>query len=321
MIIRNVIGPYPSRRINDYILIVDVVGPPKKCPYNCIYCPMGDTRIKTSKIQSLIPPKKIIEDYRYIIGKIGQEIRAILFNGLGDPCLNYFLKNIVEDLVKINKELGIDLEYWIKTTLVPLTYHNGAELLKYFDKIYVVFDAGSREDYTIINDPVEYGRLNDIIRCLSKLDVVVISETTLVNMDSEGNWKKDSLELIASWLRKARVRKVLLKTLSRPPRSRDAKPVSKKILNNAKNYLDSLGFQVNVLWSDVRINYRKIVLFDESDLYNLLLRRPLDLLELHRALGLPIRDIAYLLSKLESDGLIERIPWKTRVFYRGIYRR
>lgn len=321
MIIRNVVGPYPSRRINDYILIVDVVGPPKKCPYNCIYCPLGDTRVKTSKVQSLIPPKKIIEDYRYIIEKIGLEIKAILFNGLGDPFLNYFLKNIVEDLRKINKEFGIDLEYWIKTTLAPLTYHGGSGLLKLFNKIYVIFDAGSREDYTFINDPLDYVRLNDIIRYLSRIDAEVISETTLVNIDGEGNWKRDSLELIASWLIKAGVKKVVLKTLSRPPRSKDAKPVSKKILYNAKDYLDNLGFQVNILWSDVRTSYRKVVLFNESDLYSLLLRRPLDLLELRRALGLPIRDIACLLSRLESNGLIERIPWKTRIFYRSIYRR
>jgi len=321
MIIRNVVGPYPSRRINDYILIVDVVGPPKKCPYNCIYCPLGNTKVKTSKVHSLIPPKKIIEDYKYIIEKVGLDIKAILFNGLGDPFLNYFLKNIIEDLKKINNELGIDLEYWIKTTLVPLTYHGGSRLLKLFNKIYVIFDAGSREDYTLINDPLDYIRLNDIIRYLSKIDIDIVSETTLVNIDNEGNWKRDSLELLASWLRRARIKNIVLKTLSRPPRSKDAKPVSKKILYSVKDYLDEHGFKVNVLLSDVRISYRRVVLFNESDLYSLLLRKPLDLLELRRALGLPIRDIAYLLSRLESNGLIERIPWKTRIFYRSVYRR
>lgn len=321
MIIRNVVGPYPSRRINDYILIVDLVGPPKKCPYNCIYCPIGNTIVKTNKIYSLIPPKKIVEDFKYIIEKIGLDIKAVLFNGMGDPLLNYFLKDIVEDLKKINNELGADVEYWIKTTLVPLVYNNRSNVLKLFNKVFVIFDVGSREDYILINDPLDHIRLKDIIKYINNMSVDIVAEITLLKIDDDGNWRKESIELLASKLGKAGVEDIILKTLSRPPRSLDAKPVPKKILYNAKDYLDEYGFKVEVLINCIDTRYRRIVLFNETDLYNLLLRRPMDLLELHRSLGLPIRDIAYLLSRLESNKFIERIPWKKRIFYRCIYRR
>ncbi len=321
MIIRNAVGPYPSRRANDYIVIVDPIGPPKKCPYNCIYCPMGSTVVKTDRVYSLIPPKKILDDYSHIMEKIEYGVKIILFNGMGDPFLNYFLENIVEEIKGFNREHGLDMELWVKTTLAPLVYHDRKNLLGLFDRVYVVFDSGSLDDLSLINDPVNHVRIRDLVRYISSLDIDVIAETTLVNIGGEGNWVSGSLELIASWLGRAGVKQVLLKTLSRPPRSMDAKPVSKKILYSVREYFIEHGFSVTVLWEGVKRGFGRIVLYGEDDLYSLLLRRPMDLLELHNALELPIRDIAYLLSKLENSGLIERIPWRTRIFYRGVYRR
>ncbi len=320
MRIEYAVGPYPSRRARGYIVIVDPVGPVKKCPYDCVYCPLGETVKKTLKPAALTPPNTIIESYRRLLDEIGDGFKAVLIDGLGDPLLNMFIDDIARAIRRENRERGLDVELWIKTTFTPIAYSTSKADLTLYDRVYIILDTGSREDYELINNPLEYIRLNQLARAIRENKLPSFTaEVTLVNIGGEGNWRRESYELLATLLSRSGLHRVIIKTINRPPRSKDVKPAPRRALEKAGEYLGERGFNIEILygWSPGR--YSRSIIPGKTHLYNLVLRRPLTLLELRMIYGFPVNDIAEVIDYLRARMLIEQITWRTHVFYRGIY--
>ncbi len=321
MRIRNCIGPYPSRRARGYIVLLDPIGSPKKCPYNCIYCPITGRVIKSDKPVSLSPSSILLKDLEYLLDKLS-DIEIVLFNGMGDPLLNVFIRDIVGDVRNFLKKQSLDHVLWIKTTLYPLRYYKGTRFLEYFDKIYVKVDTGSRELFDVINDPVnglKLSYLKDVIGSLPRdLRKRVVIEYTLVDLGGEGNWVREYVDEYIAFLHSIRAENILLTTFYRPPRSGYVKSVSRKIVDLVAKRLIEEGFSVKVVYEPYEEPYRHVVIADPVDIYSLLLRRPMTLLELRRAFNIPYSDLAYAINKLSSMKLVEEVRWRGRIFYRGL---
>ncbi len=322
MRIYSVVGPYPSRRVGDYIVLIDTLNPPRKCPLNCIYCSIKGESISTTKPLSLVTPSNIVYDLDRLYGKAGV-METILFNGLGDPLLNVFTPDNVREVLGYCRRESIEPRLLVKTTLYPIVYYRDKLFLQAFDKIYVKIDAVSSDLYDLVNDPCCSLKPSVIAKVIASLPTSVrekiVVEYTIVDTSGYGNWVREAIEELIVFLKKTRLYKILLTTLHRPPASQGVKPVSKRIIENVSRMLVDEGFLVEALYEPLNTRYKGIVEASVEDIYNLLLRRPLTLLELRNAFNIPYSDIAYTLDYLEKNNLVEKTVWRNKVYYRGLY--
>lgn len=319
------IGPYPSRRAQGYVIIVDTVGYPRKCPYNCIYCPLPPTQVKTLRPEAMINYEAILSDFKSIIERIGEGVKAILLYGTGDPLLNPWIPMIVDGIKRILRDSGVDAELWCITTGYMLGKEWVRKAVRLMDRVYVKVDAVSKDTFMEINDPisgVSPWKLAEIIKSLvSRGGPIIYVETTLIEYNGMTNADPGCLSEVYAFANMARVERILLRTINRPPRVRGVKPVSKKIIEKALELGEREGLHTEALQPHLNISYCRGVVVDEELLYNYLLRRPMTVVELSRAFSIPVTPITKLVTRLESMRLLERIPWRMGVYYRGVYRR
>ncbi|MCD6487685.1 MAG: hypothetical protein J7K21_00470 [Desulfurococcales archaeon] len=316
-------GPHPSRRAKGYILVVDPIGLPKKCPYNCVYCPVGETVIKSITPVALVPPNKIVADTEYVIKRIGCGFKAVLFGGSGDAWLNPWLPLVIDRIIKLLKDYGCNVEYWAYTTGFLVNKEWSRKLLGLFNKIYLKIDTAIGEDYQAINRPHENARLStlkDIVREVVSEDF--IADITLIDYVGIMNSSRESIETLAAFLDMAGIKNILLNTINRPPLYKSVKPVTSKIMKRAMEVLIEHGFNVELLPNNVVINeYGETIDFDPLILYNHLLRRPLLVNEVSLSYRLHVSEAAMILEQMVEKGFVIRNPWRTKIYYRGVLSR
>ncbi|MCX8199317.1 MAG: hypothetical protein N3E36_04710 [Sulfolobales archaeon] len=321
MEVKHAVGPYPSRRANGYITIVDLVGPPKACPYNCVYCPIKGVGAKAISIKRLVNPDKVLKDFEQLMDNVGGGVRAVLINGMGDPLLNEFFPEIVNSLAKTLKIRKLDAELWIKTTLQTYAVVNKRLNLTNIDRAYVVFDAGSSEDYAAVNEPHHGLKLSTLINYLKNLNEGerVIAELSLVSSgELPLNWSQESLELIAISYSKAGVRKAVVKAIDRPPRLNGIRPAPEAVLRRVAESLTEQGIEPLLLLEKPQFHYSEVVVPSTTDLYSLLLRKPMTITELRRSFRIPYSDLWRAIESLMNRGIVEEVVWRGKIFYRGI---
>lgn len=321
MEVKHAVGPYPSRRANGYIAIVDSVGPPKACPYNCVYCPIKEEGTRTTNIKRLVNSNRVLRDFEQLMDSIGGGVKAVLINGMGDPLLNEFLPEIVNSLVEALKARKLDAELWIKTTLQAYAVVNKRLNLANIDRAYVVFDAGSSEDYAAVNEPLHGLKLSTLINYLKNLNEKekVIAELSLISIgEFPLNWSQESLELIAISYSKAGIRKALVKAIDRPPRLSGVRPAPEAVLRRVAESLTEQGVEPLLLLEKPQFHYSEVVVPSIIDIYSLLLRKPMTLTELRHSFRIPYSDLWKAIDSLMSRGVVEEVVWRGKVFYRGI---
>ncbi|MEM1643814.1 MAG: hypothetical protein QW369_05425 [Desulfurococcaceae archaeon] len=321
MEVKHAVGPYPSRRANGYIAIVDLVGPPKACPYNCVYCPIKGEGVKTTNIKRLVDSNRVLRDFEQLMDNVGGGVKAVLINGMGDPLLNEFLPEIVNSLIRTLRARKLDAELWIKTTLQAYAVVNKRLNLTNVNRVYVVFDAGSSEDYAAINEPLHGLKLSTLINYLRNLDEreKVIAELNLISIgESPLNWSQESLELIAISYNKAGIRKAIVKFIDRPPRLNGVRPAPEAVLRRVAESFTEQGIETQLLLEKPQFHYSEVVVPSIIDLYSLLLRKPMTLTELRHSFRVPYSDLWRAIDSLMNHGIVEEVVWRGRVFYRGV---
>ena len=86
-------GPVPSRRLG-LSLGVDLI-PPKTCPFDCIYCEVGSTTVKTRKRREYIPTAAILKELEEYFRGSGPVPDYVTLAGSGEPTLHRGLGEII----------------------------------------------------------------------------------------------------------------------------------------------------------------------------------------------------------------------------------
>ena len=142
-------GPVFSRRFG-YSLGVDLI-PYKVCSFDCVYCQLGKTTVKTTEIKKYrnIDYKTYKTEFLQTIEN-AEKIDYITFAGSGEPTLSSDLK----DLINITKNLT-------KTPLLVLTNGSGfinegvIEAVLPADVVKISLDATDEATFYKINKPCE----------------------------------------------------------------------------------------------------------------------------------------------------------------------
>ncbi|MBA4392707.1 MAG: radical SAM protein, partial [Desulfobacca sp.] len=94
-----IFGPVPSRRLG-FSLGVDII-PYKTCSFDCIYCELGKTTLKTLKPVEMIPPEAVLKELEDVLAAPSLTIDYITVSGSGEPTLHPQLDLIIKEIRKM----------------------------------------------------------------------------------------------------------------------------------------------------------------------------------------------------------------------------
>jgi wyosine [tRNA(Phe)-imidazoG37] synthetase (radical SAM superfamily) len=298
-------GPVPSRRLG-LSLGVDLI-PPKTCPFDCIYCEVGPTTVKTRARREYIPAAAIISELEEYFSGAGPLPDYVTLAGSGEPTLNSGLGRIIARLKEIS-------------TAPVAVLTNGALLndpevrleLRPADVILPSLDAVTPELFQAINRPVAglpaAAMIAGLIALRSEYAGQIWLEVLLLRRlnDSPAELAKlkDALELI-------RPDKVHLNTAVRPVVEDYALPLSTEELAKIAAFF---GEHAEVIAEFGSSRHPKFELSD-ADFLATLARRPQTVEDLAEVLGLPVVAVVKRLDHLLKAGRIARAKHRQKDFY------
>ncbi|NIA16971.1 MAG: radical SAM protein, partial [Planctomycetes bacterium] len=216
-----VFGPVPSRRLGRS-LGVDLV-PYKTCSYDCVYCQIGRTTDKTTRLQSWAEIDEIVKQIK---ANLYLEPDFITLSGSGEPTLYAQIGSLIQRIKKIT-----DVQVAVITNGSLLSLSEVRASIGAADLVIPSLDAGCSETFQIINRPcpdISFERmLGGLIEFRRQftgqywLEVFILAGIN----DSETEIGK-----LAECIRQIAPDKVQLNTVSRPPAEEFANSVDKETL-------------------------------------------------------------------------------------------
>lgn len=303
-----IFGPVPSRRLG-LSLGVDLI-PAKTCPFDCIYCEVGPTTVKTKVRREYIPAAAIMGELEEYLRGSGPAPDFITLAGSGEPTLNLGLGRIISRL----KEL----------TPVPVAVlTNGALLndpvvrreLQAADVILPSLDAVSPALFQTINRPAAGLTTADMIAGLRALRAEYTGRIWLeVLLLRRLNDTPEELAKLKEILGMIRPDKVHLNTAVRPVVKEYALPLSTPELREIAVFL---GEGAEVVAEFGNQHHPKFELSD-GDFLATLARRPQTAADLAEVLGLPLAVVTHRLKHLVREGRIKSSRHHDNIFYQII---
>jgi wyosine [tRNA(Phe)-imidazoG37] synthetase (radical SAM superfamily) len=312
--IKTIYGIHPSRCFG-LSLGIDPLLPPKKCPYNCIYCPIGYTVNKTMDPKIYVLVERVSRELSEFINANGCVFENVMIWGSGDPLLNYQTPLITGRVRDILREYKCASTISIRTTGYLLGMEWVIPLYSLIDYIVIPLDAvGDARKF--INEPLDKAKLSILVNTIKEIPreyrKKVFFEINLLRIDTFRNTDPSLLDELIAYIERTRVNRILLKTVNRPSWRRGIKPVRGKLFERVRKYLEDKGFIVKTCTSK---EHKHIVLSGnvEELLFNHLLRKPLSTEEVRNIYG----TIGVLfVEKLVREDVAEKIPWGTELFFR-----
>ena len=300
-----IFGPVPSRRLG-LSLGVDLI-PAKTCPFDCIYCEVGPTTVKTRTRREYIAAAAILKELEEYFGDSGPEPDHVTLAGSGEPTLNLGLGQIIKRL----KEM----------TPVPVAVlTNGALLndpvvrreLTQADVILPSLDAVSPELFQTINRPVAGLTAAEMITGLQALRAEYAGQIWLeVLLLRRLNDTPEELAKLKETLELIRPDKVHLNTAVRPVVKDYALPLTTRELTEIATFL---GDRVEVI-ADFGTHQHPKFELNDGDFLATLARRPQTPEDLAEVLGLPITVVVKRLDQLVRQGRLIGSKHQGKIFY------
>lgn len=300
-----IFGPVPSRRLG-LSLGVDVI-PFKTCSFDCVYCELGRTTNKTVERKEYIP----LEDIkRELTEKLKENIKVdyITIAGSGEPTLYSRLGELIDFIKSVT-----DIPVAILTNGSLLWDEKVREDIKNADLVKPSLDFGTDEILKKANRPdpsLSFDKIVDGIIDFSHsfknniwLEVFLLKDISA----SDGE-----IEKIAQIVNKIRADKIQLNSVDRPPAENYAKALKAEEMNRYKTFFKH---------KDVEIIYKFQPKIDsdnsvnESDLLNLLRRRPCSIEDIASGLQINRNEAMKLANKLLEEKMARVETVEDKIFY------
>ena len=309
-----VYGPVPSWRLGRS-LGIDVLLPPKKCTFNCVYCQLGKTRVQVSGPEmlgeTLVDVNEVIDDLDKILKRLDLDtVDVVTFSGTGEPTLNQRLGKIAQAV----RERVSNLPLAVLTNSSLLHRVDVRQNLSQFDMVVAKLDAGDDDTFRAINRPVDNTlHIDRIVESIKRLKEVVRGTVALQVMlihSEDGritNVMGKSLRNLIDAILDAKPDQVQLEVPYRPPSESVVKSPSKEKVEQIFNELSRV-FGVGKLWvyglHDKRgrqvawLSHESL----ENEIIEMLKRRPCRIIDVSTSLGIDISMAESLLRKLRKNG-------------------
>ena len=322
-----VYGPVSSWRFGRS-LGVDVVTPPKKCTFDCVYCQLGRASKHVStpdNLQDSLPcPERVLSDLNDVLARLDLEtIDIVTFSGNGEPTLNLALGAIAQ---QVKARIG-KLPMAILTNSSLLHRRDVRRSLSTFDMVVAKLDAGDNEAFRQINRPadkqLDVGTIIDCIRRLKKDVRGTLALETMLMESVNGritNVKGRHLRNLVDVISSIRPDLVQLEVPYRPPsESYVTQPTEEEVRLVSHTISQVLG--EGRLWvygihdrRGEKVRWLGHKSFEE-DVLELLKRRPCSAIDVSTSFGIDVGSAKEVLKGLEKTGKVGTVKVKAEKFY------
>ena len=302
---KHLFGPVPSRRLG-LSLGIDLV-PYKVCSYDCIYCEVGATTLKTVERKEYVSLAEVKEELKEFL-LMGMEVDYITFSGFGEPTLHSGIGELIS---------------WVKgETMTPIAVLTNGSLLSdprvrgEIMGAHVVLpslDAGTPEVFGVVNRPHPSVEFQKMVEGLKSLTQEFSGEVWLEVMLVKGvNDDPGELEALASLVKRINPTRIQLNTVVRPPAHR-GEPISPKEL---ETLLSLFGPGAEVVShpteksSKERDDLREAIVVTVA-------RRPCSREDIAKVLGVNTLEVTKYLSSLLEEGRLRAVKHKDQTFYKA----
>jgi wyosine [tRNA(Phe)-imidazoG37] synthetase (radical SAM superfamily) len=302
---KHVFGPVPSRRLGRS-LGIDLI-PYKTCSYDCIYCQLGRTVVKTLARKEYVPLEVVLKETAERLAE-GVEPDYITLSGSGEPTLYSRLDELIAGIRRLTR-----------TPIAVLT--NGSLLwnpevrrgLLESDVVIPSLDAGSEEIFQTVNRPhpnLDFAQvLSGMASFRQEFGGQIWLEVFLLKRFTADVVQVGRIARLAEILEPDRVQ---LNTVLRPPAEKHALAVDPATM---KSLAGLFGDRAEVISEPPASQHKPAVEAGETGITGLLRRRPCTVQDVSRGLGIPAAEAAKRLEILERDGEIDIRRRAGKLFY------
>jgi wyosine [tRNA(Phe)-imidazoG37] synthetase (radical SAM superfamily) len=315
---KHLFGPVNSRRLG-LSQGIDLL-PPKTCNFNCIYCEINAAPQLSCERGEHVPTDIIIDEIDELLTRkeaVGK-LDVFTITASGEPTLHTGIGRIIRHLKeKTDKPVAI------LTNGSLLYMQQVREDLMAADIVIPSLDAARPESFRKVNRPAKcIVELEKIISGLEQFSQEfsgqIWLEVLLVKNMNDAPQDIDALKKAIGRIKPSRVQ---LNTVARPPYEAFAEPLDRQALIGVKKQIEEIfSGPVDVLAgiaedasTEIQSCDRKPPHADpsatvESDIINLLRRRPCTVADIAKTIGIDKENVAVLLTDMEKKGtLIQKI--------------
>lgn len=297
-------GPVPSRRLG-LSLGVDLV-PFKVCSYDCIYCEVGSTTLKTVERKEYVPLEEVKRELEEF-WSLGIEVDFITFSGFGEPTLHIGIGELIK---------------WIRERFpLPVAVLTNGSLLgnpqvrKELMGAHVVLpslDAGTQRVFGLINRPHPTVSFQEMVGGLETFTREFPGEVWLEILLVRGvNDHPQELEALARLVKRINPARVQLNTVVRPP----AHVGEALSFSELEALLPLFGPRAEVVAYPTDKKARERESLREA-IVETVARRPCSKEDIAKVLGLSGLEVAKYLGELLEEGRLEAVRHGNQIFYR-----
>lgn len=304
---RYIFGPVPSRRLGKS-LGVDLV-PYKTCTFDCIYCDLGRTTLRTTTRNAYVPLDEVRKELNSALASLEKKPDYITISGSGEPTLNENLGKIIHHIKERTS-----------TPLAVLT--NGSLLfveeirrdLLEADVVLPSLDTLSEVTFHALNRPYPSLRIEEIVSGLIRFRKEYRGQIWLEVVFCRGmNDTKKEIEKLKEAIESIEPDRIQLNTPVRPPAEEFAYPLALSQLEEIR--------ETNV-WdrAEVISEYRASLgeepdSVKDTEILSLIKRRPCTTEDISKALGLRIDEVVKHLDRLTREGLLRYRLHERRCYF------
>jgi wyosine [tRNA(Phe)-imidazoG37] synthetase (radical SAM superfamily) len=309
-------GPVASRRFG-YSLGIDLI-PYKVCSFNCIYCQLGKTTVKTieRKRYREINLHNFLAELEDII-KNAKRIDYITFSGSGEPTLNSDIGILINNVKKIT-----DIPVAVLTNGSTLYKEDVVNDLRNADLIKVSLDACNERVFKKINRPYHTLVFNNIINGINLLSQsfngrIWLEIMILKNVNDDLSASYEFRKILSQNNILDRIEKIHINTPVRPSGFKEVFIPSSGDIEILKNTLGKKAEIINqITENDFLSNYYKQNKEIYERIVELAKRRPATIKDFSHSLGMNINEIIKCIRLLLKDNKIKyKIYRNTRYYY------
>jgi len=290
---------------------VDLV-PYKTCTYDCVYCQLGRTTVRTVRRREYVPSAAVLSE---IEEKISRRPLPdyISLAGSGEPTLNTGLGALIAGIKRLTR-----VPVAVLTNGSLLWKREVRDALMEADLVLPSLDAGDEELFQCVNRPHRSISFAQMAEGIAEFTAHFGGEVWLEVFLLAGLTSADrEVERIASWVAKIRPSRVQLNTVSRPPAEEFAFAVVRKELDRLARLIPG---KVSVISENPKISLRTRPsgAAADGDILNLLNRRPCAVRGVALGLGLNTNEAAKRLEALGRKGLVRLVRRDNAIFFEAV---
>lgn len=301
-----IFGPVPSRRLGRS-LGVDLV-PFKTCPYDCIYCQLGCTILKTIDREEFVPLAEVLKQLQ---SKLDTHPDVITLSGSGEPTLYARLAELIAGIKQMT-----DIPVVVLTNGSLLHQSDVQEALLQADIVIPSLDAGRADSYQYVNRPHKFLTYESLVKGLTQFRKVYTGQYWLEVMLLDGvTTTQKQIESMGQIVTAINPDRIQVNTVTRPPAEVFVQRVEPSRLAVLAGQLHP---KAEVIADYRGIHAQKEFSVCQEDLLIMLKRRPCTVDDMASGLNLHRNHVLKSVEDLIAQGKIEGVRRYQTVFYKCV---